>query len=246
MIVHFLSSCNNLRIRKIVYKEVFHLETDISIGGTWSFISYLSEFYHKCLKPSFVSIHFSSKKPDFFLLSFFKVHLGGFSSPGFVKFFFGHCLCFHSFFRAMCFQFVQPLKTMNHSKKTPNSRDEPVMCLPITRKHLIVLSDTLLLGSCHKSTSFLSTSLVEYTNIMPKLIQLLFSKGSLNSLCERLIVKKPLFRNRSREKRLKCGTLHKSWTENKQQQYLWSDDLNPKFQIWVYHSVCAEEFSKEG
>lgn len=135
---------------------------------------------------------------------------------------------------------------MNHSKKTPNSRDEPVMCLPITRKHLIVLSDTLLLGSCHKSTSFLSTSLVEYTNIMPKLIQLLFSKGSLNSLCERLIVKKPLFRNRSREKRLKCGTLHKSWTENKQQWYLWSDDLNPKFQIWVYHSVCAEEFSKEG
>lgn len=68
MIVHLLSSCNNLRIRKIVYKEVFHLETDISIGGTWSFISYLSDFYHICkrLKPSLLFIHFSSKKPDFF------------------------------------------------------------------------------------------------------------------------------------------------------------------------------------
>lgn len=108
MIVHLLSSCNNFRIKKIVYKEVFHLETDISIGGMLSFISYLSEFYHICksLKPLPISSFFFQEARLFFLCHFFKVHLGGFSSPGFVKFFFGHCLCFHSFFRAMFFQFV--------------------------------------------------------------------------------------------------------------------------------------------
>lgn len=74
MIVHLLSSCNNFRIRKIVYKEVFHLETDISIGGMLSFISYLSEFYHICksLKPLLISSFFFQEARLVFLCHFLK------------------------------------------------------------------------------------------------------------------------------------------------------------------------------